>query len=164
MANGHGSTSGRGGPRGPQSSHGGSRHGAQPSSSGAPPLFDPAKPLDELVDALAEQQAALIPGGRDGLQSSQLRRFFGDVKELYRRLEQNSSYDQLIKPMFKMIRSKAAYAWRNGDRGASKIPREFYEFLDKGIAKVQNESDFRKFVQHFEAVVGFLYGTGKVGR
>lgn len=129
-----------------------------------PPLFDPNKPLDQLVDKLAEEQANMMPEGRDALKSSQLRRFFGDIKELYRRLNQKADYERDIAPMFKMMRSKAAYSWRNGDRGQSKIPREFHDFIDQGVAKVTNEEQFRKFVQHFEAVVGFLYGSGKVGK
>lgn len=132
----------------------------------APPLFDPSKPLDQLVDKLAEDQANMMPDARDreSLKSSQLRRFFGDIKELYRRLDQNAEYDRDIAPMFKMMRSKAAYAWRNGDRGQSKIPKAFHDFISEGVAKVNNEEQFRKFVQHFEAVVGFLYGSGKVGK
>ncbi len=146
--------------------HGGFREqgGRSPAPPPSKPLFDPAEPLDKLLNDLAEEEAKRMPdaGGRDELKSSQLRRFFGDVKDLYRRWQRGQDYTTVIAPMFKMIRSKASYAWRNGRD--PKIPRPFYQFLDEGVAKVKNESDFGAFVQHFEAVVGFLYGLGKVGK
>ncbi|MFH1749158.1 MAG: type III-A CRISPR-associated protein Csm2 [Planctomycetota bacterium] len=131
---------------------------------GGEPLFNPQKPLAELLDGLAEQQAEMMPEarGRYALKSSQLRRFFGDVKDLYRRLERGADYETKILPMFKTLRSKASYAWRGGRD--SKIPKEFHDFIDNGVRKVQTAEHFRAFVQHFEAVVGFLYGHGKVGK
>jgi len=136
----------------------GRSHGPTPASA-APPLFDPAKPRTELTDSLAEAQADRFPEGK--LNSAQLRRFFGEVKDLLHRLDAGRDYKREIEPLFKMLRSKASYAWRNGQN--SKIPREFYDFIDHGVKKVADEAQFRLFAQHFEAVVGFLYGKGKVG-
>ncbi|MGB9626626.1 MAG: type III-A CRISPR-associated protein Csm2 [Phycisphaerae bacterium] len=134
----------------------------RPSGAGGP-VFDPARPRAELLDTLAEEQADRIPsGGRDELKSSQLRRFFGEAKDLLKRLDAGRNYKKEIEPMFKMMRSKASYAWRNGRD--SKIPQEFHDFIENGVKKVTNEEQFRLFVQHFEAVVGFLYGKGKVGK
>jgi CRISPR type III-A-associated protein Csm2 len=145
----------------------GGRQQAPPRPT-APPTFEPTKPLAELVDALAETQANMMPSPRDRgavtLKSSQLRRFFGEAKDLYNRWRQGTDYASVIEPQFKMLRSKAQYAWRNGDRGQSKIPQEFLQFIDNGVSKVTNEDQFSKFILHFEAVVGFLYGTGKVGK
>lgn len=130
------------------------------------PLFDPSKPDKELFDTLAETQADHV--GRVG--SSQLRRFFGEVKDLYRRYksltasrtdeETREVYEREIEPLFKMIRSKAMYARRRGGQG--RIPAEFADFLDEGIRRVGNHKDFERFVRHFEAVVGFMYGKDKV--
>ncbi len=151
------------GPRGPS---GGRRYeqGGSGRSSAGPPTFDPSKPLVDLVDRLAEEQARIITESREkkGLGSSQLRRFFGDVKDLYRQWQRGADYREQIEPRFKMIRSKASYASRPGSQ--TSIPREFHEFLDNGVSKVTNEEQFKAFVQHFEAVVGFLYGSGKVGK
>ncbi len=148
-------------PRGPASRDRGGPTGHPPGAG--EPVFDPARPRAELLDTLAEEQARRIPsGGRDELKSSQLRRFFGEAKDLLRRLDAGRDYRKEIEPMFKMLRSKASYAWRNGRE--SKIPREFHDFIENGVKKVTNEEQFRLFVQHFEAVVGFLYGTGKVGK
>lgn len=126
--------------------------------SSGPPLFDPSKSRTELVDTVAEQQANTL----GQVNSSQLRRFFGEVKDLLKRLDAGRDYHKEIEPMFKMLRSKASYAWRNNQGG--KIPREFHDFIDNGVKKVKDEEQFRLFVQHFEAVVGFLYGKGKVDK
>ncbi len=133
---------------------------ASTQTASAPPLFDPAKPRAELVDTLAEEQACRFPDGPDRLNSSQLRRFFGEVKDLLKRLDAGRDYKTEIEPMFKMLRSKASYAYRNGQN--NKIPEAFHEFIKNGVNKVTDEEQFRLFVQHFEAVVGFLYGTRKV--
>ncbi len=145
------------------SSPGGSGSGQdQGSGASKPPLFDPAKPRAELVDAIAEQQAERFPHGKDALNSSQLRRFFGEVKDLLKRLDAGRDYKTEIEPMFRMLRSKASYAWRNGAN--NKIPRTFHDFIENGVKEATDEQKFRLFVQHFEAVVGFLYGTGRVGK
>lgn len=127
--------------------------------------FDPAKPKAELLDTLAEAQAMMLQ-----INSSQLRRFFGEVKDLYRQYESQRAstpadkweeiYASDIEPRFKMVRSKVAYA--TGRQGGSKLPGEFASFLDEGIKRVSGGEQFRLFVQHFEAVVGFMYGLGKV--
>lgn len=147
---------------------GGYGGGAPPRApvSAGPPLFDPAKGEVALLDELAEKQADSL----EEMNSSQLRRFFGEVKEHSRRLEALAAgrsddeaqaiYAREIEPLFKMMRSKVAYASRM--RGNSSVPASFQAFLDQGIRKVTNVGQFRLFVRHFEAVVGFLYGKGKV--
>lgn len=151
---------GRPGGRGP----GGYREqGGRDSAPSKPPVFDPARDYAELVDQMAEEQADLI---RE-INSSQLRRFFGEAKDLYRRLHTGAStaeereqlYKKSIEPQFRMMRSKASYAYRNG-QGQSKIPRSFHDFIENGVKKTRNAEDFSKFIQHFEAVVGFIYGKG----
>ncbi|HIQ22101.1 MAG TPA: type III-A CRISPR-associated protein Csm2 [Planctomycetes bacterium] len=128
-------------------------------------LFDPAKPDTELFDTLAEKQAEQLE-----VNSSQLRRFFGEIKDLYRRFNALASgeaeqrrqeiYSTQIEPRFKMVRSKVAYATRAG--GQTKLPERFAEFLKTGIQRVGNQEEFVRFIMHVEAVVGFMYGKGKV--
>jgi CRISPR-associated protein Csm2 len=137
-------------------------------------LFDPARNDHELFDTLAEQQADAMPDKRDrhAVNSTQLRRFFGEIKDLYRRYnaiaaaagndgaEKQRIYHQQIEPQFKMIRSKVSYATRPG--GQAKLSREFAHVLDQGIVQVEGPDQFRRFVMHLEAVIGFMYGKGKV--
>jgi CRISPR type III-A-associated protein Csm2 len=129
-------------------------------------LFDPSKPDKELFDGLAEQQADMLE-----INSSQLRRFFGEIKDLYRQFnaqvageaeesKKEQVYKQRIEPRFKMVRSKVAYASRPG--GQAKVSAEFARFLQDGIKKVADHKQFVRFVMHLEAVVGFMYGKGKV--
>lgn len=129
-------------------------------------LFDPAKSDTELFDALAEQQADQLE-----INSAQLRRFFGEVKDLYRQFialtageaadaKKQEVYQGKIEPRFKMIRSKVAYATRAG--GQAKLPEAFADFLKEGIQKVGDHRQFVRFVMHLEAVVGFMYGKEKV--
>jgi len=130
--------------------------------------FDPSKSDAELFDELAEMQCEAL----SKLNSNQLRRFFGEIKDLYRRYDSMTAsrsapedrekiYRDQIEPLFKMVRSKVRYATRAG--GQSKMNEDFAKMLTEGIAKVKTPDHFRKFVMHLEAVVGFMYGTGKVG-
>jgi CRISPR type III-A-associated protein Csm2 len=123
-------------------------------------------PRVDLLDSLAEKQADAF----DTVNSSQLRRFFSEVKDLYRQFEALTAgrpesehaevYRSSVEPRFKMVRSKVAYATRAG--GQSKLSEGFAHFLSEGVRKVGTHEHFRLFVQHFEAVVGFMYGKGKV--
>ena len=134
----------------------------------SPILFDPTKPDVELFDTLAEQQADAMPDGRDSINSNQLRKYFGEIKDLYRQYQANGEdqafYQKSIEPRFKMIRSKVAYGSRPGGQG--KLPKQFANMITVGIGKVRSgkKEDFAKFVMHLEAVVGFMYGKGKVSK
>jgi CRISPR type III-A-associated protein Csm2 len=128
--------------------------------------FDPDKPERELFDTLAEQQAKVLPI----INSSQLRRFFGELKELYRRFEQSrrtspdrdeqALFAEEIEPLFRMVRSKVAYAAGRPKHVA--LDRSYQEWFDSCIRKVRDVRDFRRYILHLEAVVGFLYGNNKV--
>jgi len=131
-------------------------------------LFDLDKSNAELFDSLAEQQCKSLTR----INSNQLRRFFGEIKDLYRRFNSLTTgtdgedteriYHQQIEPLFKMVRSKVSYATKTG--GQSKLNNDFATMLSEGIGKVKSHEDFCRFVLHLEAVVGFMYGHGKVGR
>ncbi len=136
-------------------------------------LFNPDKPEVELLDRLAEEQADMMPGenGRGGINSNQLRKYFGEIKDLYLQYQAMSAqqnpaeiYMKTIEPRFKMIRSKVAYGSRAGGQG--KLNKEFATMISEGIAKVRpgNHTDFEKFVMHLEAVIGFMYGKGKISK
>ncbi len=111
----------------------------------------------ELLDDLARKQALSFPDGK--LSKSQIRRFFGAIKNMHMQLETKGSWEQIY-PLFKMFQSKVAYAERAGNK---KIPHEFADFLKAHIKKVNDEKDFKAFVLFFEAVLGFAYGESKIG-
>lgn len=131
--------------------------------------FDPAAPPTALFDTLAERQAT----GLTPIKSTQLRRFFSEIKEMYQRFQARTAgevaserreeiYQRDFAPLFKMVRSKVSYATRPG--GQSSVPRDFAAFLTSGIDQVNTADEFRLFALHFEAVVGFMYGLEKVER
>jgi CRISPR-associated protein Csm2 len=47
-----------------------------------------------------------------------------------------------------MVKSKVAYS-------REKIPSTFENFMNESITAIQTEKDFKAFMLHFEAVVGF---------
>jgi len=144
----------------PRSQHGRDDRGGGPSRSFARAIdvtFYENKAENRinptLLDRDAEAQADAL---HRSINSAQIRRFFGEIKNIYLRLEQKKEWTQL-EPLFRMVKSKALYAL-----GTSRIPREFCSFLTENIDKVKDEQDFRAFVLYFEAVLGFAYGKGLV--
>jgi CRISPR type III-A-associated protein Csm2 len=136
------------------------------SGGSVPVLFDPERAEKDLYGDLAETQAGYL-----SINSSQLRKFFGEAKELYRQFnaliasisssdEKQQIYAERIEARFLMLRSKIAYAKR--PNAQSRLDAGFANFMDQGIRKVRNQQDFVRFILHFEAVVGFMYGMEKV--
>jgi len=104
---------------------------------------------EELLDSKAQELAEsfkLSEPKRTPLSQTQLRRFFNDLKNLEKRLDQ-SSFERM-KPLIKMVKLKVVYS-------REKIPSTFENFMNKSISAIQTENDFRAFMLHFEAVVGF---------
>lgn len=87
------------------------------------------------------------------LSSAQLRKFFNEFRQLEKKVG-IEGFDK-VKPLIKMVKSKAAYA-SNPDN--PKIPRSFKNFLITNIDQIEGEKDFQAFMLHLEAVVGFFYG------
>lgn len=119
----------------------------------------------DLLNEFAEEQAKKFPdiqdkSRRDKLSKSQIRRFYGAIKNLHVQIENGRSWDKIL-PLFKMFRSKVYYAERSDNK---KIPPEFADFLKYNFELVDNDEDnFRAFVLYFEAVLGFAYGLNKIG-
>ena len=89
------------------------------------------------------------------LTTSQLRKFFGEVKR-----QQMTGYDATE---FVMLKPKLAYAVgrakQNGKKGRHMKIEDFYMVLADAIDKVENCSDkpkaFRNFITAFEAIVAY---------
>ena len=142
----------------PYSSKEGFRHGGgRPQASSVSVTFYLDQAKQQLNPALlnqdAEKQADAL---HKNINSAQIRRFFGEVKNLSLRLEQGRPWTQ-IEPLFRMLRSKAAYA-----SGTRKVPEEFSVFITDNVDRVKDVQDFKAFVLYFEAVLGFAYGKGLV--
>ena len=83
------------------------------------------------------------------LSSSQLRKFFNEFKQLEKKV--NIEGFEKVKPLIKMVKSKASYA-------SKKIHPQFKNFLINHVDRINSDRDFKAFMLHFEAVVGFFYG------
>jgi len=99
---------------------------------------------------------------RRGLSSSQLRKFFTEVKAFEKRLREidTNEYFQKTLPLIKMLKAKVSYA-SSATSSRDKVPREFVNFVCEKIDKIQNKEDFKAFVLHFESVVGYFYSFSR---
>lgn len=96
---------------------------------------------------------------KKSLSSAQLRRFFSELRQLEKKVKV-MGFDK-VRPLIKMVKSKASYA---ANPASPKIPASFKSFLINNIDEIQTEKDFKAFMLHFEAVVGFFYGIEGAGR
>ena len=120
---------------------------------------------EELLDTEAEKIAKSFIKYRENrpyeidkntsLSSAQLRRFFNEFRQLEKRVKVYGF--QKIKPIIRMVKSKASYA---ANPKTKKINIQFKDFLVKNVSSIETEDDFKAFMLHFEAVVGFFYGMG----
>ena len=95
---------------------------------------------------------------KDSIKSSQLRKFYADVKSLERTWEYQGCSDAAflgILPQIKILKAKAAYA-----QGRGVVPPAFTQWMNSHVDAVSTAADFKAFLLHFEAVVGFCYGEG----
>ena len=121
--------------------------------------------LPELVDARAQKKAEQfisVGDRRNSLSSAQLRRFYNEFKSLERKLDfmsdkgrGESDVFQSILPLVKMVKSKVAYA-----QGRNTVPNSFKRWIEENVDNIQSVDEFKAFLLHFEAVVGFCYGLG----
>ncbi len=114
--------------------------------------------LDEKAETLAKSfveknQKTGRLDTRRSLSSAQLRRFFSEFRQLEKKV--GSKGFENVKPLIKMIKSKASYA---ANPSNPKIPASFKKFLIDNVNEINEEKDFAAFMLHFEAVVGFFYG------
>lgn len=111
----------------------------------------------ELLNEEARQAADQFVRTKDSIKNSQLRRFFNEFKSLERKLiqtqvDQEEAF-QSIKPLVKMANAKVVYA-----RARKVVPDAFVVWLQKNVQAIDTAKDFKAFLLHFEAVVGFCYG------
>ena len=108
--------------------------------------------------AFAEKFGKYLAEGNDyeeALTTSQLRRFFGEVKR-----QQMNGYDETD---FQMLKPKLAYAVGRAEKASKKAKRfkirDFYEVMVDAIDKFEESQDkdkaFKNFISIFEAIVAY---------
>ena len=134
------------------------------SGTKAPPApravsyFDDKKQIrPQLLDEEAQAVARELAGTR--LAPTQLRRYYHEVVNLQRRLDQlaaGSSREQAFECLradFKLLKAKAHYA---NARNPGMFPQPLLQFFVNHTHSVKDVRDFDAFCRHFEAVVGFF--------
>lgn len=94
-------------------------------------------------------------GKKTNVTSTQLRKFFNEVKSFEKYFTSNeTSIWEEKKPYIKMIKSKVAYyvARKKVTKG---VYKNFEDFMTTGINLINEEKDYFTFVSLFEAVYGF---------
>jgi CRISPR-associated protein Csm2 len=121
----------------------------------------------ELLGKKAEDLARNIADGTN-LTTTQLRNFYGEVKNIERNLDSSTDkpkkWEELY-PRIKLIRAKAVYN-ANRENRRQAMPKEFQQFLEKCIERIGYDyesgiKNFRSFCQLFEAVVGYSSAYAK---
>jgi len=105
----------------------------------------------ELFDPGAQEIA-----NRCGVTTSQLRRFYDELKGLDVRvqslpLEKREKHFAAVLPLVKKVKATASYA----SKRQGGISDFFREFLHAGIDQVEHHKDLHAFVLVFEAVAGY---------
>jgi len=132
--------------------------------------FDGENIRKELLSSEAEEAAKrfLVKNDRgfldqrNSITSAQLRKFYNEFKGLEKKLQFKAKNPELeesafkgVLPLVKMVKSKVAYA-----SGGNKVPRAFADWLNRNVDTIDSAREFKAFLLHFEAVVGFCYGFG----
>ena len=122
--------------------------------------------LFEEAETVADKMLHDLVEGRKPLSSTQLRRYYSEIKALdYRvkswhllKLEAPEARFGEILPALKLLRAKVE-SKRNAKVG--RIPKSFAQFMADGIHSVNNVYEFNAFVWFFEAVMGFYIGRNE---
>ncbi|MGQ9546576.1 MAG: type III-A CRISPR-associated protein Csm2 [Dehalococcoidia bacterium] len=121
----------------------------------------------ELLDSEARSYAEKFASGKrdESVSSTQLRRFYNDVKQLQDRIEKDIGKDKmdsteaqdLAKHLatVKMLKAKVAYARRSGTR--ERVSQKFVELISGCVDAIRSPKDLWAFAQFFEAIVGYYY-------
>jgi len=108
-----------------------------------------AKILPTLLDAEAQKAAKQL----EDIPTTQLRRFFGQVSGIKRRLDMDDRKaitDGEIQAQMAFLKASAAYA---GGRDQKNLP--LVRFMVRHANTVATRADFAAFHKHFETVVAF---------
>lgn len=97
-------------------------------------------------DTFQDVKTGKVRSSENKLTTSQLRKFFGEVKR-----QQMEGYDPT---RFILLKPKLAYAVGRAKEKKSKI-NDFYFVIADAIDRVRNEQQFKNFILVFEAIVAY---------
>ncbi|MFO1038432.1 MAG: type III-A CRISPR-associated protein Csm2 [Geminicoccaceae bacterium] len=110
----------------------------------------------EMLDGTAEAVARKLRG----VPASQLRRFFGSVMTLRRKIETEEPPAEVLQAEMAMLKASAAYTCKRlkYDDPRERIEGEPLELLSlfvRNARSVRDGRDFDAFARHFEAVIAY---------
>ena len=114
--------------------------------------------VDTEAWSVARQLVPEYGSSEPAIKSSQLRRFYADVKNLeqiWNNQQKSEAAFLGILPQIKILKAKANYA-----KSRKVVPTAFVQWMEQHVDAVNTARDFKVFLLHFEAVVGFCYGLG----
>ena len=122
-------------------------------------LFDLTKLEASTLDDVAQNWAIVIANAPRGVKSSQLRKFYDKIDELYYKSlnMHRDDFQTKVLPFVKMVRSKV-YNAKNKQQAVVNEP--FVVFMENAIKQVTNKETLKNFKFLFEAVVGFYQTQG----
>ena len=101
---------------------------------------------EEFITTFADKIAKSFKG----LKTHQLRRFYGHIKAAENRLNMTGDWHSVKLDVKKLI------PFVSEAKGKDKVPMSFFEFIEASIKRIDNQRDFKAFVEHFQAVVAYF--------
>ncbi|MBN2532132.1 MAG: type III-A CRISPR-associated protein Csm2 [Spirochaetales bacterium] len=96
----------------------------------------------------------------------QIRKFYDDFKIIERQMleskenDKEENFRKKLLPRIQFVRAKIAYAaGRKKEGNKPLIPREFKEYMDREIKKIQTREDFKNFLLHYQAIIAYYRYT-----
>lgn len=113
----------------------------------------------QIGEDLVKKKSRKFKGKGDvDISTTQIRRFFDDVKAIKHYLDQfrdkkkrEEAFGRKL-PEIMMMKAKVTYA-----RGRDAVTDEFKNFIEKNISAIKSPRDFEVFCKFFEAVYGYFY-------
>ncbi len=117
----------------------------------------------ELFNKTADKWAEKIGNGKEGVQNTQMRKFYDQVLSLQQKAAKMSEeeFQSDLLPFVKMLNSKVAYASTRSSGGGKIVNQEFVDMMRSCINQVSTKKDLQTFKLFFEAVIGFHKGREK---
>jgi len=111
----------------------------------------------ELFNETAREIAKKIGVGKEGVQNTQIRKFYDKVLELNDKAKRvdEEEFKENILPFVKMLNSKVAYASQRNSGGGKLVNKEFVSMMNECVNQINNKKTLETFKLFFESIIGF---------
>jgi CRISPR-associated protein Csm2 len=146
-----------GSPRGAQTPGGAGQSVEQRLQDRTPVIYFVDSDRRSLRAELLDQEAEIVARRLRSMPASQLRRFFGSVMSLKRRLELERRDADFIRAEMAFLKASAAYTVKRQkyNKDEDRDPDWLVNFFTRHANAVKDEKDFNAFARHFEAIMAY---------